>query len=513
MRKNVVGAFVLLGAVLFGLSGCGGSSGTTATDAHVKKTVTGSISFPVVSATVAKQVAAATVAPGTVIPPTLTITDLSGNPVVAPALTVDPTDPQKYTYSTSIDPVKNYVLTASWGGQVLRTLADQTTLSQDTVVNITPVSTAAVLVAEQKLNLAAGQLGTAAASAVTASQFAEIKPAVLIATVESGAATTYAPLVTAVTSTLTSSSDPTKAATVIAAVSAAPPYTAPLSFTVAMISGKTFTEGTANTVTFNANGTMTASDTTDTLAWSVNASGQIVVVDSTSNTRTTVSLISGTVDSVMNISLAHSDGTTETSTFTVKAPSAPSNGFTVTMVSGKTFTEGSVNTVSFNANGTLIASDTTDALTWSVNSSGQIVVDNSTSHTSTTVTLVSGTIDTVMNISLADSDGTTSISTFTLKTASAPSSGFTVAMISGKAFTEGTVNTVTFNANGTMIASDTTDTLTWSVNASGQIVVVNSTSHTSTIVTLVSGTIDTVMNISLANSDGTTDLSTFKLKI
>ncbi len=290
------------------------------------------------------------------------------------------------------------------------------------------------------------------------------------------------------------------------------PIPSSLAFTTAMLSGKTFTEGTVNTLLFNANGTLTASDTTDTLTWSVNSSGQILVHDATENSNTTVTALSGNISTGMTVSLAHSDGTTESTTLTQYQAPAPASGFTTAMLSGKTFIEGTSNTLTFNANGTLSASDTTDTLTWSVNSSGQVVVHDATENSNTTVTAVSGSIATVLTISLAHSDGTSESSTLTLYVAPTPASPFTTAMLSGKTFTEGTANTLTFNANGTLSASDTTDALTWSVNSSGQVLVHDATENSNTTVTAVSGNISTGLAISLAHSDGTTESSTLTLR-
>lgn len=308
MKRIFAGLLVVMTMMLFG---CGGGSSGTTIDTSVKKAaVTGAVSFPALGSLVAKQVAA------TVIPPVLTITDLSGAIVATPTLTVDPLDPKKYTYAISLDVSKNYILKASWGGQVLRGLADQNTLnSSTTVVNITPVSTAAVLVAEKMLNLTAGQLGTTAAGSVTSAQLTALNPAALLSAVENGKSTTYASLVTEVTAALTNMKDPVAVTAVTTAVTDAPAYVAPLSFTAAMISGKSFNysdnAGNTGIVTFNANGTFTNPGGTGT--WSINAAGQLVAVETDETSTVT---LTGNTGTVITASIVSSTAGAFTATFT-----------------------------------------------------------------------------------------------------------------------------------------------------------------------------------------------------
>lgn len=390
MKKNFAGLLVVMTMMLCGCGG--GSSGTAANTSVQKASVTGTVSFPVISAIVAKQVAAA-------VPPVLTITDLSGAIVATPALTVDPLDPKKYTYAISLDANKNYILKAAWGGQVLRGLADQSTLnSSTTVVNITPVSTAAVLVAEKELSLTAGQLGTAAAGSVTPAQFAALNPAALLAVIEDGKATTYATLVTEVTTALTNLQDPVAVPAVTTAVSTAPTYVAPLSFTSAMISGKSFnysdSSGDSGILTFNANGVFTTPDSTGT--WSINAPGQLVVVEVGETSTVT---LTGNTGSVITVSIASSISGTRTATLTVVNPAA---GFTTAMLSGKSFNyqdtdpnanngQGDSGVLTFDANGDYSA-DGTKVGTWSINSLGQLVMTQTGSVQTATLTSNTGTV-------------------------------------------------------------------------------------------------------------------------
>jgi hypothetical protein len=294
IKSGRIGILVIITIVIMVIAGCGGggggggSSNTSNSGGEIttikKASITGVVSFPALSSLVAKRAAS------TVIPPALTITDLSGSVVATPILTVDPVDSKKFMYAVSLDSSKNYVIKAFWGGQVMRSLADESTLSTlATVVNISPVSTAAVLVAEQKLSLTAGQLGTAAASSVTATQLGAVNPAALLLTIQNGATTTYAPLISEVTAalTLTIPQDPsTVAAVKTAVITAAPAYTAPPVFTLAMISGKSFKDASNVTITFNASGTVATSKNANTNFWILNADGTILLsyMDLTTNT-------------------------------------------------------------------------------------------------------------------------------------------------------------------------------------------------------------------------------------
>jgi hypothetical protein len=282
-KRRIWSLASLVLAFLF-IAACGGGGGGNSSNSDSsaqKASVSGSISFPSLSVIVAKQAAA-------VVPPLFTITDLAGNVIATPAVTADPLDPKKFTYNTTLDPSKNFVLKASWGGQVLRGLADQSTLrTMTTVVNVTPVSTAAVLVTERKLELASGQLGTAAASTVSDAQVSGVNPAALLSAIETGSTTTYAPLVTEVLNALNNRQDPAAVATVTTAVTnAAPSYTVPPKFTTAMVAGKTFKDDNGTTTTFNSNGTLTTSKNANTNSWVLNPDGTILISYRDLNTNT-----------------------------------------------------------------------------------------------------------------------------------------------------------------------------------------------------------------------------------
>lgn len=325
MKKIFAGMLVVVTMALFGCGG-GDSSGTT-TDTTVKKTssVTGTVSFPSLSALVAKQVAATTTPTGTVIPPILTITDLNGAGTITPVLTVDPLTPHNFTYTVSLDASKNYVFKASWGGQVLRTMADKSMLSASTtMLDITPVSTAAVLLAEKNLNLTSGQLGTTAASSITDAKISVINPAGLLTAVGTP---TYATLVTTVTTALSSLKDPSTITDVTTAVSTAPTYTL-MSITVTPAIPSIVVGATQQ---FTATGIYSDASTTNlttSVIWSssnlsiaIVASG--IATPATAGT-TTITATSGTVSG------------TATLTATVPVTIAPT-GFSAAMFSGKTF--------------------------------------------------------------------------------------------------------------------------------------------------------------------------------
>jgi hypothetical protein len=538
--KNVLAMFGLLAAVMFTLTGCGGSGGGSAQTTALSGTVT----FPAPSG-VAKAVAAGTVAAS------MEIRDLSGALVTTVPLTLQSGTTSTYSYSAVNLPVgKDYVLKAATanGAMVLRALVDKAALTGATTTrNVNNVTTTALIVVEKSLNLTAGTLGgtasatqvqTASAALAQASPPATIESGITAAiaacTSTSGAATSaqaqLASLASIVTAAVAGNVDPSAflAGTATAAKVDAVTYT---------VSGTTATASTA-AVTTSAAGTFaaaivqtmpkisTAAAATFTVgtagSFAISGTGSLSVAGTLPAGITfdaASGLLSGTAAAASNGSYpltvtATSNSLTVKQAFTLTvspASATTSVVFTTAALSGKSFTEGQGNTLTFNANGTFTASDTSNALTWTVNSAGQVVVHNATNNTNTTVTAVSGSLSTGMKISIANSDGTTESSTMTENAAAAV--GFTTAMLSGKSFTEGQSNTLTFNSNGTLIASDTTNALTWTVNSAGQIVVRNTTNNTSTTVTIVSGNVTTGFTVTMANSDGTTESSTVTPKV
>jgi hypothetical protein len=387
MKRIFVGMLAVLTLALFGCGGGGG--GNTAGDSGVKKAaVSGTVSFPALSTLVGKQVA---VPAGTVLPPTLFITDLSGAAIATVTLTGAMDGANKvFTYSTNLDSSKDYVFKASWGGQVLRSLADRSTLSTlTTEINVTPVSTAAVLVAEQKLSIPSGTLGTTTNTA-TATQLAAVNPAAILATVTSSTDASYTTLVDAVTTALTGKSDPATVTTVTtAASSAAQAYTAPLQFTSTLISGKSFKSDSGSIISFHADGSVTTSKNSNVNRWLLNPDGTILLsyLDASTNKAgwDKFTLIQNNNPTSLVVSDLNIDGTTSpNATWTYYI------GFTTAMISGKTFnysdSAGNVGMLTFGANGNYTTANANFG-TWSINASGQVVVIEP--DETSTVTLVS----------------------------------------------------------------------------------------------------------------------------
>jgi len=432
------------------LAACGGSGSSSGNDVNATQktaaTVTGVVSFPALSSLVAKQAAAA----AAVVPPVFTITDLSGNVIATPSLTVDSVDPKKFTYTVSLDASKNYVFKASWGGQVLRGLADQSTLSTLTsVINVTPVSTAAVLVAEKKLNLGVGQLGTNAAGTVTAAQLGAINHAALLSAIESGKSTSYAPLVDAVTTALTSLNDPARDTAVTAAVNTAPAYTAPLSFTSAMISGKSFKDAEGSILSFKADGTLTVFKpdgvtVSKTYGWVLNLDGTIVLRGTSGWARFT--LTTDNSPASLTVSNVDNSGATETSkVWTYYTPATTPTTGSVTGTYSITVS-GSGNpvtaTITVSANGTITGTDSQGAaITGTANTqSGAFTTTaaatatngNSPVYSTGTINLSTGAMS--GSFTVTHTDGTTETGTFSGNRTSTGTTmpGFTTAMVSGK---------------------------------------------------------------------------------
>lgn len=505
------------------LAACGGS-GSSENNANATQktaaTVTGVVSFPVLSALVAKQVAAA----ATVIPPVLTITDLSGAVIATPTLTVDPSDSKKFTYTVSLDASKNYVFKASWGGQLLRGLADQSTLSTlTTIINVTPVSTAAVLVAEQRLNLGAGQLGTTAAGAVTTAQLGAVNPAALLSAIENGRTTTYAPLIGAVTDAVTRLNDPARDTAVTAAVNTAPAYTAPLNFTSAMISGKLFKNVEGDILSFKADGTLTVFKpdgvtVSKIYTWVLNPDGTILLSNPLGWARFTLTANNSPIS--LTVSDIDNSGATETNkVWTYYTPATtPTTGsvagtYVITVNgSGNPVTV----TLAITASGTITGTDSQGApVTGTVNTqtgafttTAAATATNGNAPVSSTGTINLSTGAMSGSFTVTHTDGTTETGTFsgTRTSTGTTTPAFSSAMVSGKTFSDGTGGTVTFNTDGSFLEKETaiiSNTGTWVINSSGKLVL-TFTSHTATL-TLVSATTSTLnVTITSAYSNGST---------
>lgn len=301
------------------LWGCGGGGGSSSPPPPAKAAVSGTVSFPALSVLVTKRLSAVT-------PPALTITDLSGNLIATVTLTVDPNDSNRFTYTVSLDPKKNYVFKATRSGQVIKSIADQSTLNPLTaVVDLTPVTTAAVLVVESKLGLAAGALGTTAATTADLTQLSQINPTAVVNAISdavtNGGSTQLTNLVDAVTTALHAASDPATVTTVQSTIStAAAVYTPPPVFTTAMVSGRAGRTGSGTIYGFNTNGTFVSNENTRNNIWILNPDGTLLLTYLDLGTNQVawdrVSLVANNTGT-LSVSVLHSGDTTQDSdTFT-----------------------------------------------------------------------------------------------------------------------------------------------------------------------------------------------------
>jgi hypothetical protein len=516
MSKILCGFVMLALCAPMMLAGCGGGGGGGGSTAVAKATVSGTVSFPVLSAVVAKRTASA------IVPPVLTIFDLSGNVVATPSLTVS-SDAKTFSYSTSLRPDSNYVLRATWGGQIMRSLADQSTLSPLTAaVNISPVTTAAVLIVEKKLSLTSGQLGTAAAGAVTTNQLGVINPAALLSAIAADTSSTYAPLVAAITTALsaTTPEDPAVAvapATITSAASIA--YTVPLPLTAAMISGKTFISSAypAGYMTCYANGTVGFTDYPASISaggWQILPDGTLLATYTDSSATPAAEWSRWTLQSSdstsITVSQTHSYGGTDTITLTQAtlptlltrlAGHWVGNGWDITIAA-----DGSVTGVQDNSGPT--------AATITARSDGDIrLTSTNTPSIFWNLTLKSGS-----ELWIADLASTW----VTHKTGV-----FTTAQLSGKTFTTNSNNqlvgssttyispqtVITLNADGSMSGTVEGNTVTagqiWSI-VNGALVIPSSIGNISFLPITITGAGNTYVNsygYNYANYGGTYTLN------
>ncbi len=152
MKKTMI--FVALCLYLFGCGGGGGSSGGA-----VASTLKGTVTFPgtTVAKTASKDVAAIT-------PPiSVQIVDLHGNQIASADVTLGGSS-DTYNYSTTVAIRKDAVIKAVRGNQVMRAALDSSTVTTSSSTrDLNVITTAAVLVLEQNLDITAGTLGTSAA--------------------------------------------------------------------------------------------------------------------------------------------------------------------------------------------------------------------------------------------------------------------------------------------------------------------------------------------------------------
>jgi hypothetical protein len=172
-------------------------------------------------------------------------------------------------------------------------------------------------------------------------------------------------------------------------------------FTNSMISGKSFSTG-SGIITFNADGTLSGAGTNLTGGtWTINPSGQLVTNDPSKGTIK-FTLISGDATNGWTGISTYSGSSAATTGTLVPVATAY---FTNSMLAGKTVTSPNgayVDTDVFNANGTFTETRTNpnspgvNSGTWSINSTGQLILTTTASqyqtlNVPTTLTLTSAT--------------------------------------------------------------------------------------------------------------------------
>lgn len=163
-------------------------------------------------------------------------------------------------------------------------------------------------------------------------------------------------------------------------------------FTTAMISGKNFdfvSSDSSGSITFNADHTLSATHSaasgggTSGGTWFINSSGQLIttfIADSGTYTSTITSSTATSITITQSWTKPSGIGS-GTMTFTVASTTPETKVFTTVMINGRWFnytTPDSSRTISFNSNKTF--SSGSQSGTWSINSSGQLILsfsDNS----------------------------------------------------------------------------------------------------------------------------------------
>ncbi len=175
--------------------------------------------------------------------------------------------------------------------------------------------------------------------------------------------------------------------------------------------------------------------------------------------------------------------------FTATTTTVSTTGFTTTMLSGKTFSDSQGSVMTFNTNGTFLQSGHSENMTWSINSSGQLVVAGMT------INLISGSLTT--GLVYSDSNSSSNHGTLTLVNSSTTTTGFSTVMINGRNFqfvTPDSSGSITFNSNNTISATKSassgggTSGGTWSINSSGQLIVFYTADNGTYTMTLISKT-------------------------
>lgn len=447
-----VAGLLLLGAVM---AACGGG-GTTSDKGVAKTAISGSVTFPALGSIVAKPIGAAKVVAAETTTASLEIRDLSGALVKTVPLTLQSGTVDTYTYAAIELPTgKDYVLKAVKESMVLRALVDKAALSGTTTTkNVNNITTTALIVVEKALSLVTGTLGQTA-STVQAQAASEslalmstpatiesnITAAIAACTSTSGTATSsqaqlasLANIVTAAVGSNVDASTFMSGASNVATINA---VTYTVSGTTATGSTAAVTTGTAGTFATDIVATLPKISSAGSTSFTVGTDGTFAITGtgtfSASGTLPSgvefssgTGVLSGTPAAGSNgaytltITATSGSGLTATQAFTLTVNPAvvvtPPVGFTTEMISGKTFAEGSTR-IKFLTNGTVTASDTQDALTWAINSSGKVVVNNATNSSTTTITLVSGNLTSGLQISMVHTDdNTTETATLTVVT-------------------------------------------------------------------------------------------------
>lgn len=185
-------------------------------------------------------------------------------------------------------------------------------------------------------------------------------------------------------------------------------------FTPAMVTGKTFSYSFSSnasitetgSITYKADNILTKTNSTGTLSgtWSINSSGQLAVT--LPNEIDTVTLTSSTPTSFTAVVEWRNPNDNRTGSGTLTGSLASDLKFTTDLVSGRSFSfansDGNTGTVFLKADNTFTGTSSSDTTTrngtWSINSSGQLVIKGSTETDTMTLTSRSTNIFVVSSV-------------------------------------------------------------------------------------------------------------------